>query len=135
MITTNCHCGAIHISVPRKPTQLTNCNCSICRRLGTLWAYYPMEEVQVSGHPALTEAYIQGDRMLRMVRCRTCGCTTHWEPLDTAESQGMAEDMPNRMGVNMRNFAPEQLGTLSIRMLDGADTWKSWIWEPPAEDR
>ena len=64
---------------------------------------------------------IQGDKTLRTVRCRTCGCTTHWEPLDTLKYR--------RMGVNIRNFEPELIGDVRIRLLDGADTWKSFYWE------
>lgn len=30
----------------------------------------------------------------------------------------------SRMGVNMRNFDPDVLGPLRIRLLYGADTWK-----------
>ena len=40
MITTTCHCGAVQIGIARAPEMLTNCNCSICRRYGTLWAYF-----------------------------------------------------------------------------------------------
>ena len=34
MLTGTCHCGAIRIEIPNAPDTLTNCNCSICRRLG-----------------------------------------------------------------------------------------------------
>lgn len=112
MISTTCHCGAVSIRIPRAPETLTNCNCSICRRYGTLWAYYRQEEVEVSGAPCATESYAWGDHTLRFVRCSTCGCVTHWEPL-TPERDA-------RMGVNARNFEPEQLGALRIRRLDGA---------------
>jgi len=40
MITGSCHCGAVHIAVAEAPASVKSCNCSICRRLGTLWAYY-----------------------------------------------------------------------------------------------
>lgn len=39
MLVATGHRGVICVEVPRKPRQLTNCNCSICRRYGTLWAY------------------------------------------------------------------------------------------------
>ena len=39
MLTATCHCGAVGVDVPRRPRRLTSCNCSICRRYGTLWAY------------------------------------------------------------------------------------------------
>jgi hypothetical protein len=117
MLSTTCHCGAIHIEIPRRPQQLTNCNCSICRRIGALWAYYKVSEVRVTGYPENTAEYVWGDKTLRIVRCRDCGCVTHWEPL-----QPKAD---SRMGVNARNFDAVMLGSsVRIRCLDGASTWK-----------
>lgn len=116
MPTTTCHCGAITIEVPSLPAQATSCNCSICRRLGTIWAYYDYHAVKISGHPEHTHEYVQGDKTLRTVRCATCGCVTHWESL---------EDKPGaRRGVNLRNLDPRELEKIKIRHLDGADTWK-----------
>jgi hypothetical protein len=123
MLTGTCHCGTLRISIPQAPKELTNCNCSICRRLGTLWGYYRMDEVQVQGHPEHTQEYIQGDKMLRVVRCKHCGCTACWEPLPP--DAGPA----TRMGVNIRNFDPKDIGEVRIKLLDGADSWKSFYWE------
>ena len=121
MLKATCHCGAIQIEIPSRPNEITNCNCSTCRRLGALWAYYDVGTVTIHGHPENTDEYIQGDKTLRTVRCRTCGCTTHWEPLNTKKYK--------RMGVNVRNFEPEVIGDVRIRLLDGANTWKSFYWE------
>ena len=113
MLSATCHCGAVRVEVPRRPRQLTNCNCSICRRYGTLWTYYPCAQVQVSGE---TTDYVWGDGTLRFARCSTCGCVMYWSPLGSHEGR--------RMGVNMRNFDPEAVGAVRIRRLDGALTWK-----------
>lgn len=121
MLSATCHCGSVRVEIPRPPEEVTNCNCSICRRLGSLWAYYDVDEVKVVGHPERTDEYMQGDRTLRVVRCRHCGCTTHWEPLDRSRFR--------RVGVNIRNFDPAVIGDVRIRLLDGADTWKSFYWE------
>ena len=123
MLSATCHCGALRVEIPERPTEITNCNCSICRRLGTLWAYYEVDRVKIHGHPEKTDTYIQGDRTLRVVRCRTCGCTTHWEPLEVKPN--------SKMGVNVRNFDPEAIGNVRMRLLDGANTWNSTFWEPP----
>lgn len=116
MLAATCHCGAVRIEVPRKPRRLTSCNCSICRRYGTLWAYYKASAVRVVAARGATSAYSWGEKSLRFVRCRTCGCVMHWEPVERGKD--------NRMGVNARNFEPGALGSPRIRLLDGASTWK-----------
>ena len=116
MLTASCHCGAVTITLPSAPERITDCNCSLCRRVGALWAYYEFGTVKFTGHPEHTAEYIQGDRTLRTLHCTICGCTTHWEPLDT-EAGG-------NHGVNMRNFDPAILASVPIRRLDGADTWR-----------
>lgn len=110
-----CHCGAVRITLPSAPEKATDCNCSICRRLAGLWAYYEFGTVQVEGHPEHTAEYIWGDRTLRTIRCRTCGIATHWEPLAPTPGQ--------KHGVNLRNFDPALLQSVVIRKFDGADTW------------
>ncbi|MFO1219471.1 MAG: GFA family protein [Burkholderiaceae bacterium] len=109
------------VTIPRPPAEVTNCNCTLCRRVGGLWAYYPCAEVQVAGDPEHTDSYVQGDRTLRTVRCKTCGCVTHWEPLDRAQHP--------RMGVNMRMFEPGAAGDYRIKLLDGAESWEAFYWE------
>jgi hypothetical protein len=116
MLTATCHCGAVRLEVPRKPRRLTDCNCSICRRYGTRWAYYKATEVRVIATRGATKAYCWGDKLLRFVRCSTCGCVTHWElvrPLTGA-----------KMGVNARNLDPGAIESVRVRRLDGAGTWK-----------
>ncbi len=116
MLAATCHCGDVKIEVPSRPDTVTLCNCSICRRLGALWAYYKVGTVRVTGHPENTNSYIWGDKTLRTVRCRRCGCVTHWEPLSLAAG--------GRMAVNVRNFDPEEFDELRIRRFDGARSWK-----------
>ena len=116
MLAAICHCGAVRVEVPRRPRSLTNCNCSICRRYGTLWAYYKASEVRITRAPGATSEYSRGDKSLKFVRCSTCGCITHWEPVRPEEG--------SRIGVNARNFEPSLVGSVRIRRLDGASTWK-----------
>jgi hypothetical protein len=111
----SCHCGAVRITLPSPPEKATDCNCSICRRLGALWSYYEFGTVRIEGHPENTQEYIWGDRTLRTVRCRTCGVATHWEPLEPKPCE--------KHGVNLRNFDAELLASVKMRKFDGADTW------------
>lgn len=116
MLSATCHCGAVRLDVPRKPRRLTSCNCSICRRYGTLWAYYKVNDVTIHADAGAIASYSWGDKALNFVRCATCGCITHWEPLRTRPDA--------KMGVNARNLEPGAIAGVRVRRLDGASTWK-----------
>ena len=56
MLTGACHCGAVRVTIPRKPRAVTDCNCSICRRYGVLWAYYKLPSVRLEAKRGATES-------------------------------------------------------------------------------
>lgn len=110
-----CHCGAVTIEVATPPETVTSCNCSICHKLGTLWAYYAPADVTVTGP---TTTYQRGDKTIDFHHCSTCGCTTHWSPIPAIREA-------NRMGINARLLAPAVLAAARVRRLDGAsEDWK-----------
>lgn len=121
MISATCHCGAVRLGIPAAPEAATLCNCSICRRLGALWGYFPAAEVQIDAAPGAVQEYLWGDRTLRFAHCTRCGCTTHVLPVTPGR----------KTEVNLRMFDPAQLGPFRIRLFDGADTWK-YVGEIPA---
>ncbi|HVI87288.1 MAG TPA: GFA family protein [Dongiaceae bacterium] len=112
MIESSCHCGAVRLEIAYAPREVTDCNCSICRRYGVLWAYYPLADVKVPA-TGVSEIYMWGDQSIEFHRCRICGCVSHWYPRD---------DTRGRMGINARLLAPELLQDVRIRHLDGAVT-------------
>jgi hypothetical protein len=115
MIVATCHCGQVRIEIDAAPPEtVTDCNCSLCRRIGGWWAYYTPDQVRITAGEGHTVAYVQGDRTLETHHCPTCGCVTHW--------RAIASDY-NRMGVNARLFDPADLKDVRVRHLDGADTW------------
>jgi len=114
MAEVRCHCGAVVITVPSPPTEVTECNCSMCRRVGARWAYYPPSQVKVD-KVGSTQPYVWGERMMAFHRCRKCGCTTHWQSLSAAQPH---------MAVNARMIDEVDWDKVRIRHFDGADTWK-----------
>lgn len=111
MIEAGCHCGAVRLTLARAPSEVTDCDCSVCHRYGVLWAYYVPGEVTVEGP---THTYARGPRTIDFHRCARCGCVTHWVPV--------ARD-PGRMGVNARLLPREALAAARRRRLDG------WVTE------
>ena len=110
------HCVSVELIVPSTPEVATDCNCSLVRRSGGPWVSFKFGTFEITGHPEATAEYEWGDRTLRTIHCRTCGCVTHWEPLQP-NSDG-------RHGVNLANFDPELIASGRVRRFDGADTWK-----------
>jgi hypothetical protein len=112
----SCHCGAVILKLPSTPIVATSCNFSLCRRIGGPWAYFEFGTVEIQGHPENTAEYIQGDRTLRTIRCRLCGCVTHWEPLELKPGV--------KHGIHLGNFDPDFVASVRVRNFDGANTWK-----------
>jgi hypothetical protein len=110
MLTASCHCGAIRIEVDSLPTYFNQCHCSICRRYGTLWAYYRPDEVRLLCTPNATEIYCWGDKEIEFHRCRACGCVTHWAPVDKNET---------KMGVNGRLFDEADVAQVPVEQDPG----------------
>ncbi len=113
MIRASCHCGLISLEIDAAPAEVTECNCSICRRYGVLWAYYSPQQVSVQPPDAITDTYMWDDRSIVFHRCPNCGCVSHWAAVDPAR---------DRMGVNARLMSPEILARARVRHLDGAET-------------
>lgn len=110
-IVAACHCGAVTLELATAPTQITHCNCSLCRKYGVLWAYYPITDVATG--PVATQTYAWGGKNVDFHRCADCGCVTHWLPRNPKR---------NRMGINARLLPPEVLDKAEIRRKDSAGT-------------
>ena len=72
MLEGACHCGAVRFTIPAAPESVTDCNCSICRRLGTLWAYYSPTQVMLNGEwtDAFGPLQVLDDEWLRQEQAR-----------------------------------------------------------------
>ena len=111
VVEVSCHCGAVRFAIDASPTEVTDCNCSICRRYGVLWAYYSPTKVRRIAPEGPTDIYMWGDREIEFHRCATCGCVTHWSAVNPAR---------DRMGINARLMEREVLAAARIVRLDGA---------------
>jgi hypothetical protein len=112
----SCHCGRVRIEIAELPSTVSDCNCSICRRYGALWAYYRRDQVRLHAAPETLSAYLWGDRSIEFWRCRACGCLTHYESVE--------KNADSRFVLNARMLPLDTLRSLQVRRFDGADTWE-----------
>lgn len=115
MLTGTCHCGAIRIHIPRAPRTVTRCNCSICRRYGALWAYFPAKSVRIEAPRGGLSRYSWRRKVRWFFHCKCCGCVTHYKYRKQGRGYPIA--------VNAANLDPAVLKGVRIRELDGAATW------------
>jgi hypothetical protein len=97
------------------PEYLVDCNCSICRRYGALWAFYPLAQARIEGQEEHAEGYVWGERTISTFHCRHCGTVTHWLPL--------APKPDAKFALNARTLEPAAIAGLRVRHFDGAHTW------------
>jgi hypothetical protein len=102
----------VTVSVAGRPEFINKCNCSYCTKLGATWAYYAPEDVAVADGGL--ESFVRADLdqpFIRMFRCATCGCATHWTLL--------AKHPTPKIGVNAQLFEPSDIEAVETRHPDG----------------
>jgi hypothetical protein len=116
-IQGTCLCKAVTLGAARRPRQVTQCNCSVCRHYGTLWAYYKRSEVTITAARGALVNWSWIPRGLKFVRCKTCGCVICWD------APGKARDQ--RMGINTRLLDHALMANVPVKVLDGDQTWRT----------
>jgi hypothetical protein len=116
-IQGTCLCAAVQLGAARLPRQVTQCNCSVCRRYGTLWAYYRRSAVSITAARGALEDYSVRAGGLKFVRCRSCGCVICWD--------GRSKDADRRMGINTRLLDQALMAAVPVKVLDGDGAWRT----------
>jgi hypothetical protein len=116
MLRASCQCGAVVLEAARKPRSLTQCNCSICRRYGALWAYYTRKTARLVEGRRASSFYSWRNHRIEFYHCKVCGCVTHYERAQKTPDSTFA--------INARTMDPRDVARIKIKMLDGASTWK-----------
>ena len=117
MIRAACHCTAIRLEIEAAPSWVNDCNCTLCRRYGALWAYYEPGEVKLVQGEGTTDTYLWDSKMLAFHRCRACGCVTHFEALT---------DTPFICGVNARMMPA--LDPANVRVQHKNNSHSGFFW-------
>ena len=109
--TGSCHCGAVEFDVTMALEGLITCNCSICRRKGTILGFTPAEKFALKrGEDHLTD-YQFGKKTIHHLFCSTCGVT--------AFAKGKAPDGTEVRAVNVRCLEGVDIDSLDVTKYDG----------------
>jgi hypothetical protein len=115
MLELYCHCGLVRLTIGQLPDYIHECNCTLCRKTGARWGYFPSPLVGVEG---ATTAYRRADKAdpgADVHFCGACGVTTHF----TLTAETVARFGQALTGVNMRLADESALAGIELRYPDG----------------
>ncbi len=108
----SCHCGKVKFEFEGEVQAGMTCNCSICKRKGTVLTFVPADKFKLlSGQDALTD-YQFGKKHLHHWFCSTCGVTSF--------AGGLGPGGAEMRAVNLRCVDGIELGKVAIKEYDGA---------------
>jgi hypothetical protein len=109
----SCHCGALAYDVDEAlPTQALDCNCSICRRKGTLHHFTTPDRFAFRGQEEAISVYTFRTHNIQHQFCRVCGCAPF--------AKGVGPDGKRMVEINLRCVDGLDLKSLTIVPYDGA---------------
>ena len=112
-VTGSCHCGNVSYTLDAEtPTSALSCNCSICRRKGSLLHFAPAEQFTLHTDPAAMNVYRFNKHNIRHSFCAACGCAPF--------AGGTGPDGKEMVAINLRCADGIDLDTLEIHKFDGA---------------
>ena len=88
-----CHCGAVEaeVNVPEKFEKVMRCNCSICKRKGTMVTTINKEDLKIVKGEDKIKVYQFNTKVAKHHFCSECGVQTH----------NLRRSDPNTYGINM----------------------------------
>jgi hypothetical protein len=108
----SCHCGKIAYSLDAEPTEAIECNCSICRRRGSVLAAVAPDKFHLETSRDDIAVYTFGKHVIRHQFCKRCGCAPF--------AEGIGPDGEAMVVVNLRCAENFDLSTIKITPFDGA---------------
>ena len=82
MLKLKCHCGSVEaeINISNQLNKLLRCNCSICRRKGTIMSIVKNENFKIIKGNDLLGLYQFHSKVAKHYFCSKCGIYTHHNP-------------------------------------------------------
>ena len=107
----SCHCGRIKFEVDGEIDSGLSCNCSICRRKGSLLWFAPRSSLRLLTPESDTASYTFNKHVIQHVFCPTCGMHPYGE--------GKAPNGDAVAAVNIRCIEGIDLASIPVTSFDG----------------
>lgn len=107
----SCHCGQIAFEVEGELTQVADCNCSICSRMGSLHWFVPRDALRLLTPENDLATYTFGKHVIKHHFCPKCGIHPFGEGTDPSGNRKAA--------VNARCLEGIDLASVPVMHLDG----------------
>jgi hypothetical protein len=108
----SCHCGKVRYQVTLDLGKVISCNCSMCKRKGSLLTFAPAEQFKLqSGEDNLT-SYKFNKMVIDHLFCSTCGVTSF--------ARGVGKNGEPMVAVNARCLDGVDPASLDVMHFDGA---------------
>jgi hypothetical protein len=107
----SCHCGQIAFEFEGEPTQLIECNCSICRKKGSLMWMVSPAQFRLLAQESEFATYTFNKHRVHHRFCPKCGIHTFGE--------GTAPNGEKMIAVNARCLDEFDLASVPVRPFDG----------------
>jgi hypothetical protein len=106
-----CHYGAVAYSVELDLATTLKCNCSICTKLGAVWAFAPRSSFTLKSGARKQGDYQFGKKALHHRFCTACGVESY--------AEGAMPDGTPTVGINLRCVDGVDVDKLSPKPWDG----------------
>jgi hypothetical protein len=111
-ISGSCHCGKIAFEAEGEFDKAMECNCSFCRRQGSLLAFVPRDKMQLLTPRSDLSVYFFKDKVIAHYFCDNCGMGPFGE--------ATMPDGTEMTAINLRCAPEVDLAALEITQYDGA---------------
>lgn len=110
----SCHCGKIRYRIEADLSgELITCNCSMCKRMGSILTFLPEAQFTLEQGEGLTD-YLFNTQKIHHLFCSTCGIRSF--------ARGEMPDGTPMVAVNVRCLEGVDLHALKTTEYDGASS-------------
>jgi hypothetical protein len=111
MLAGSCHCGCVRFRVDCAITELTTCDCSLCKIRNAVMAKIPQAALTVLEGEAMLTLYEWNTRRAKHYFCRRCGIYVFHRK----------RAAPDHFGVNVFCLEDFDVASVPVRATEGAN--------------